>query len=122
MDVKVKSLLGEHPSLSLLGNGKVHCSLTNHECPARVESIEQYVNGAKYKKARDWYSHDFSQYEPYLVTSRHNPKRLYCMVTRREVNKIPHEVDVHINRYVSFIFVLSFFLTSFVLSSEQWTL
>lgn len=65
--------------------------------PARADIVFGHVQGNKYKKALDWYSHDFSQYKPYIIENERNNKQLFCQVTKTVLNKIPAEVLKHMN-------------------------
>lgn len=43
------------------------------------------------------YNADFSKYEPLVVAHKTNPKLLFCTLTRIELNRIPKEVEAHVN-------------------------
>lgn len=43
------------------------------------------------------YKADFSKYEPLIVPHKTNPKLLYCTLTQMELNRIPQEVERHVN-------------------------
>jgi hypothetical protein len=97
LPAEVVALMKKYPSLSLNERGKVHCSLTKHDMPARVDAIQQHVKGTTFVKALHWYAADFTKYEPWIVPSIHSDKRLFCTLTRQEINKIPEEVEGHIS-------------------------
>ncbi len=63
--------------------------------PTNANAILSHINGKKFKKALEWYEHDFSKYEPYIVPHKHDPKKLYCTLTKQNLNKIPEEVSKH---------------------------
>ena len=65
--------------------------------PARADVVFAYIRGNKYKKSLEWYTHDYSQYLPYIVESKKNPKQLYCTITQTTLNKIPTEVNKHVS-------------------------
>ena len=102
----IKSLLKKHRSLSLLPCGtKLRCSLTGHEMKATEAAVEPYVRGARYTKARKWYSRSFESYltpellplaEEWLRPHKASDKLLFCALTRRAVNRIPKKVVVHL--------------------------
>lgn len=46
---------------------------------------------------RHRYNADFSKYEPFVVAHKKNPKLLFCTLTRIELNRIPKEVEAHVN-------------------------
>jgi len=89
-------LLQEHPSLSLTERGKIKCSITSHEMPMNKDAILQYVNGSKYKKAKDWYSCDITKYEPYIVQHRSDSRKCYCKLTGYVLNRIEEQLQRHV--------------------------
>jgi len=93
---EVKDLILSYPSLSLK-DGRVVCSLTNHCMVPTIPIITQYVNGNRYKKAKESECYDFEKHQPYIISSNRHPKRLYCTITQMEINKIPKEVEAHVN-------------------------
>jgi Surfeit locus protein 2 (SURF2) len=93
----VADLLAKNPNLHLTENNKIKCSLTNHEMPPNAEAIVQYLNGKKFKKAKEWYNHDFSEFLPHIVPDRKNPMKLFCKLTKLSLNKIPEEVRKHVS-------------------------
>mmetsp|Transcript_5423 Transcript_5423/g.7621 ORF Transcript_5423/g.7621 Transcript_5423/m.7621 type:complete len:241 (-) Transcript_5423:45-767(-) len=97
IDAEVSNFLKTHDDFELLESGKIRSKTTKHEMPARLDVIEQYANSAKYKKALEWYQHDFNQYQPWIIPHKRHPKRLFCTLTRRDINKIPAEVQAHVN-------------------------
>ncbi|KAG2509881.1 hypothetical protein JM18_009043 [Phytophthora kernoviae] len=104
MDAGVTQLLEKNEFLELVETGegdlkrtRVKCQLTQHEMLPRVDIIESHLRSKKVVKARDWYCHDYSQYEPYIVPHRRLTKSLYCNVTGTILNRIPSEVEKHVN-------------------------
>jgi hypothetical protein len=91
----VADLLSLYPHLKLQPNNRIQCQLTKHEMTPKVSAVVQYVLGEKYRKACTWYSLDYSQYQPYIVPHKSNPYKLYCTITKQELNKIPKEVENH---------------------------
>lgn len=81
--------------LSITPNNRIKCSYTDHEMPARADIVQQYLNSKAFKKAKEWYSFDYTQFLPYIVEDSKNPKQLYCKLTKKSLNKIPDEVDRH---------------------------
>ncbi|OWZ12905.1 hypothetical protein PHMEG_00013856 [Phytophthora megakarya] len=103
VDPAVQQLLSKHEFLEVVESGegdnkrvRVKCQLTQHEMMARVDVIEQHLKSKKFVKVRDWYCHDYSQYEPYIVPHRKLAKSLYCNVTSTILNRIPSEVEKHV--------------------------
>ncbi|RLN92142.1 hypothetical protein BBJ28_00014911 [Nothophytophthora sp. Chile5] len=103
VDAAVQRLLEAHEYLELVevGEGdakrpRVKCQLTQHEMMPRAADIEAHLASKKFVKARDWYCHDYSQYEPYIVPHRRLTKSLFCNVTGTILNRIPDEVEKHV--------------------------
>lgn len=76
--------------------------------PPNPVIVAQYLNSSKLQKAKNWYTFDFSKYEPDIVQNKDNDKLLYCTITKQSLNKIPTEVEKHINgkhfkRYWNFV-------------------
>jgi len=76
---------------------KLRCIFSGHEVPPKKDDILKYVNGKAFKKYKLWYSQDFAKYEPLIIQSTKHPKKLYCTITKLEINKIPSVVENHIN-------------------------
>jgi hypothetical protein len=93
----VADLLKQYPQLTLQPNNKIQCSLTKHEMKPNAKEVLHYVEGAKFKKALKWYTHDYTQYQPDIMPHKTDPHKLFCTVTKQELNKIPEEVEKHIN-------------------------
>ena len=90
-------ILADCKHLKLTEGNKIICSLTSHEMPARADVVYKYVNGEKFKKALEWYSCDFSQYLPYIVEHNEGKNKLFCTLTKQILNRIPREVEKHVN-------------------------
>lgn len=43
------------------------------------------------------YNADFSKYEPLVVAHKTNPKMLFCTLTGIELNRIPKQIEAHVN-------------------------
>lgn len=101
----VRELLKTHDFLELVETGddvngkrvRVRCALTQHEIVPKKDAIETYLNSKPFRKAKEWYCYDYSKYEPYIVSHRRKPKSLYCNVTDTVLNRIPSEVEKHVN-------------------------
>lgn len=91
-------------TLVLLPSNKIKCTVTQHEMPARADVVNAYLLGAKYQKALKWYNNDFEKYEPHIVADKRDSKKLYCTITGTKLNRIPEEVEKHVNgkRYKRF--------------------
>jgi len=98
----VQALVVKHTHLSVIDNGfgkKVSCSITGHEMPAKAEEVEKYLASKRLFKAKNkWYGDDWpEQYLPDIIQHKKNPKQLYCLITKQTLNKIPDEVNKHVN-------------------------
>ena len=83
--------------ISLLENNKILCHLTKHEMAPRADVVYKYLNSKKYKNKLEWNSFNYDEYKPYIVPHKSNPKKLYCTVTRQELNRIPKDVLKHVS-------------------------
>ena len=63
--------------------------------PPKVDIVLGHINGDKFKKIKEWYSYDYSEFEPYIVTDRQNSAKLHCKLTGQTLNKIPNQVRKH---------------------------
>ncbi|CAM9970540.1 unnamed protein product, partial [Hapterophycus canaliculatus] len=95
--VHVMELVKQHDFLSIGLGGKIHCALTKRDLPLSTIAVQQHLNSKKLKKEREWYNADFTKYEPLIVAHKTNPKLLFCNLTRIELNRIPKEVEAHVN-------------------------
>eukprot|EP00903_Cladosiphon_okamuranus_P012554 g11755.t1 len=95
--VHVMELLKQFDFLSIGLKGKIHCALTKRDLPLNTVAIQQHLNSKKLKKEREWYNADFSKYEPLIVAHKTNPKLLFCTLTHKELNRIPKQVEAHVN-------------------------
>lgn len=77
-------------------DNKIVCQLTNHEMPAKADAVAAYVNGKRFRKALEWYSNDFSRFLPHIIQHKENEKLLYCIVTKRDLNKVPDQINAHV--------------------------
>lgn len=84
----------EYVSLTESGT-RIKCLITAHEMPARADAVLAYLNGKRFKKAKEWYTQDFSKYLPYIIPYKKNPAKLFCKLTRLQLNKIPREIEKH---------------------------
>ena len=65
--------------------------------PPKVDVVLGHINGKKFKKSKEWYNYDYSEFEPYIVPDRENSTKLHCKLTGQTLNKIPDEVKRHIS-------------------------
>jgi hypothetical protein len=66
-----------------------------------LNSIWQaHLNGKRYKKAKlqeKVQAYDFSKYQPNIVQSKKDPSKLFCHLTKKTLNKVPEEIEIHVN-------------------------
>jgi len=78
------------------GGAKVHCISTGHEMAPRLDTVRSYISGAKYRKARDWYSFDFAQFAPNIIAHKSLKKHLFCVLTGTTLPMNPEKVKAHV--------------------------
>lgn len=93
--------------MKLLPSNRIKCDITGHELPLKPDAIQSHVKGKKFKKSLEWYNYDYSEFLPYIVPHKRDPKKLFCLLTRQELNKVPEEVKKHIQgkrfeRYIAY--------------------
>lgn len=94
----VADLLQSHNDiLTLTDKNRIRCSVTGHEMPPNFDVITAHLNGKDFKKKKEWYNADYSPYLPYIVPHKDSDKMLYCTLTGISLNKIPNEVQKHVN-------------------------
>lgn len=96
-ETSVAELMKQNSFLTLLPNNRIQCDVTGHELPLDVEQIKAHISASKFKKALEWYKYDYSPFLPYIVPHKSNNKKLFCTLTKQELNKIPKEVEKHVN-------------------------
>ena len=84
-------------TLTLTEKNKVKCAITEHEMSPNATVVMAYLNGKKFKKAKEWYSYDYSEFLPHIVPDKRDSRKLYCRLTKHGLNKIPEEVKKHVN-------------------------
>ncbi|XP_078687589.1 surfeit locus protein 2-like [Branchiostoma floridae x Branchiostoma belcheri] len=100
----VRNFVSSHPGFQILPDSKrVLCTLTGHELPYHLPSLQTYVGGKKYKnlasgiQAQD--NFDYRKFQPHIIPND-KPKRrheLFCTLTLRHLNKLPSAVYRHVN-------------------------
>lgn len=86
----------DHPYLKLLPSNRIKCDVTGHELPLRPDVIQSHVNGKKFKKSLEWYNYDYTEFLPHIVPHKRDSKKLFCLLTKQELNKVPEEVKKHV--------------------------
>ncbi|KPP67758.1 surfeit locus protein 2-like [Scleropages formosus] len=94
---EVKAFLQEHPFLQLTEAKKVKCALNGHELPLNLAELKIFTAGKKYQRLSSIAEFDYSQFEPHVVPSTKQPNQLFCKLTLRHINRLPHHVLRHVN-------------------------
>ena len=92
----VQEFVDSRSDAELLPSGKVRCTSTGHEMPARLEVISQYWAGSKYASAKARATYDFAQHEPWIVAHKQASHLLYCTLTRQPLSKLPKAIEGHV--------------------------
>lgn len=95
--MSLAELLNNSSFLELTSNNKIRYKYSNHEMPPDINVVKAYLNGKKFLKAKEWYCYDYSKYEPFIIAHHSNSKKLYCKITNSAINKIPSDVEKHVN-------------------------
>ncbi|XP_061118714.1 surfeit locus protein 2 [Conger conger] len=93
----VRSFIKDHPFLQLTEAKKVKCALNGHEFPCNLKELQSFTSGKKYEKLSAVAQFNYSQYEPHVVPSTKQPNHLFCKLTLRHINRLPHHVLRHVN-------------------------
>jgi hypothetical protein len=54
VDPIVQALVEKHSFLHFTERGKVHCDITGHDIPSKVELVNSHLGGTKFKKQKEW--------------------------------------------------------------------
>ncbi|TSL28283.1 Surfeit locus protein 2 [Bagarius yarrelli] len=92
----LREFLENQPFLQLTDAKKIQCTLNGHELPCDLAELQRFISGKKYKKLSAGKEFNYSQYEPHLVPSTKQPKQLFCKLTLRHINRMPHHVLRHV--------------------------
>jgi len=95
-DKKLAKEVAKHSDFEVLPSGKIHCNLTGHDLMPRADDFAAYLTSKSYKMAQDR-NHDFTQYAPHQVDYNKDPKKLYCRITHRVLDKLKSVVEKHVN-------------------------
>ncbi|XP_036833137.1 surfeit locus protein 2 isoform X1 [Oncorhynchus mykiss] len=94
----IKAFLMNHPFFELTDDGKkIKCVLNGHDCPCNLTELQNFTKGKKYQKMCSNAEFKYSQYEPHVVPSSKQPNHLFCKLTLRHINRLPHHVLQHVN-------------------------
>ncbi|KAM6985121.1 surfeit locus protein 2 [Aplochiton taeniatus] len=93
----LQKFLENHPFLQLADSKKIKCTLNGHEFPCNLAEVENFTKGKKYQKLSATAEFSYSQYEPHVVPSTKKPNQLFCKLTLKHLNRLPHHVLRHVN-------------------------
>lgn len=94
--MSVAELLAQNERLSLTPTNRIKCSITGHEMPCKYDVVAAHLNGSKFRKASQWYNHNYDAYLPYIIPHKSDTKKLYCTLTQQTLNRIPQVVEKHV--------------------------
>ncbi|XP_036436595.1 surfeit locus protein 2 [Colossoma macropomum] len=97
LPAELRDFLLSQPFLQLTEGKKIKCSLNGHEFPCNLAELQKFTSGNKFKKLCAGAEFNYSQYEPHLVPSTKEPNHLFCKLTVRHINRMPHHVLRHVN-------------------------
>ncbi|XP_070991228.1 surfeit locus protein 2-like [Oncorhynchus clarkii lewisi] len=98
LSADIKAFLLNHPFLEFTDDGKkIKCTLNGHDCPCNLTELQNFTKGKKYQKLSSTAEFNYGQYEPHVVPSSKQPNHLFCKLTLRHINRLPHQVLRHIN-------------------------
>merc|ERR1712110_581968 len=97
----VDSLLNNYPSLKRVPDkDRVKCLWTQHEMPARADTIEKYIQGKKYQQLlkKNLDNNSLEKFKEFLEpsTKKNHENQLFCKLTLKHLNKEPHHILKHV--------------------------
>ncbi|XP_012554631.2 uncharacterized protein LOC105843600 [Hydra vulgaris] len=109
-DEEIKVFLKQYPGIFQVidqeDRKKFVCKLTQHEIPYSLKSIENYTSGKKFQnlfsKVKSIHTIDKvieGPYKEYFLPSRKSKSCLFCTLTKKEINNLPHEIEQHVTGY-----------------------
>jgi len=96
LDSAVASFVDEHSDAEMLPSGKVRCTVTRHEIPAKLDMLEAHWTGKKYAMKKAQSKYDFTVHEPWIVAHKKDANLLYCTLTKQPMSRQPKTVEGHI--------------------------
>jgi len=103
----VEELLTKYPGIFDIRSdrNKVLCRLTKHELPLSIKALDSYIKGKRFQlllkkvKKPEVVLRIDDKYKDYFIPSKKSASRLFCTLTRKEINKLPHEIEKYITGY-----------------------
>ncbi|KAB5522291.1 hypothetical protein PHYPO_G00157900 [Pangasianodon hypophthalmus] len=93
----LREFLQNQPFLELTEAKRIKCTLNGHEFPCNLAELQNFISGKKFNKLCAGEEFNYSQYEPHLVPSTKQPNHLFCKLTLRHINRMPHHVLRHVS-------------------------
>lgn len=93
---KLQKLVKKNPHFEFIENGKVRCTLTQHEFLPILENYQNYISSKSYKKGLES-EFDISEYEDYLVPHKISQHFLFCKLTESKLPKKKTAILKHVN-------------------------
>merc|ERR1712224_170159 len=99
--------MGKYPGIFevLTDRNKVLCKLTKHELALTTKALQSYIDGKRFqmllkkvKKPEVVLKID-NKYKEFFIPSKKSSSRLFCTLTKKEINKLPHEIEKYITGY-----------------------
>lgn len=107
IEIDVKRIFNEYKGVFevLPARKRILCKLTKHEIPLSLDSLKDYVEGKKFKrlfakvKSPKTVAKLDDKYKNYFIPSKNSKSQLYCTLTKKEINNLPHEIEKYITGY-----------------------
>ena len=90
----LRDLVKSHESLLYLGTGKIKCSVTQHEMKPEEELVRAHLASKRFKLEKG-YQMNYDHLLPWIKQHKKDRRKLMCMLTGFELNKIPEQLALH---------------------------
>merc|ERR1712224_424351 len=99
--------MGKYPGIFevLTDRNKVLCKLTKHELALTTKALQSYIDGKRFQmllkkvKKPELVLKIDNKYKEFFIPSKKSSSRLFCTLTKKEINKLPHEIEKYITGY-----------------------
>ena len=91
----MRQFIESHSDAELQDDGKVRCTVTSHDMPAKLDVLTAHWSGNKYKVRKAQSKYDFAAHEPWIVPHKKDANLLYCTLTRHPISRQPKSVEAH---------------------------
>ncbi|XP_057309344.1 surfeit locus protein 2-like [Hydractinia symbiolongicarpus] len=107
IEIDIKQIFNEYEGVFevLPARKRILCKLTKHEIPLSLDALKDYVEGKKFKrlfakvKSPKTVAKLDDKYKNYFIPSKNSKSQLYCTLTKKEINNLPHEIEKYITGY-----------------------